>query len=201
MSVPHWEPIALTFEQLQSYKALCSQATTGPWKMVTRTWKPNIIGLTHFGEKMEPATHFTVITGWVHGQLEAPVSIVQEMSSPFYERQTWAELLPQDAAFIAAARSGWPKTLEAYERKEDALNIACAVLRGNQQWFEDAGQGNLAAVCSNILAIVRELTTVVEGYEPAEAINRFLSGAVAGRPDPADPGSSPRPDVPNGDIL
>lgn len=96
-----------------------SRATPGPWIVGARANPLNDLGLSMFPDDIrgrEPERW--IITGWDHGQLQAPVPITGLASSCYFDRETTICIEANDAEFIAHARDDVPFLLAELASRE-----------------------------------------------------------------------------------
>lgn len=103
-------------EEIEAIRARCEAAIMGPWVVRSEPNPVNDAGRQEIGDDFEPSPELHITTAWDHPQLGGPDSIISLSVSPYRERVHALYVRPDDAAFIAAARSDVPALCDAVDR-------------------------------------------------------------------------------------
>lgn len=120
---------------LDELERLAMAATMGPWRLAVdeRQYTPEY--LAKYPDSCPPRAIYGVVTQWIHGQLEGPVSITYTsipMPGIYTDSSPRGSMDEKDAAYIAACDPGTIlKLLAVVKAAKDA-----------QEWIIDAQTGN-----------------------------------------------------------
>lgn len=109
----------LTDAELAEIEARADKATFGPWEHLERRSNWNTLGFErlaggHIHDDL--ALDHQIVTSWIHGQAHDKVAIVGVAVSPYREHMHFIHVRPEDAEFIAAARTDLPRLLNEVRR-------------------------------------------------------------------------------------
>jgi hypothetical protein len=109
----------LTDDELAEMERRAGAATPGDWLHEIETNPRNESGM-EYGLKND-TRYSVVVTSWVHGQAKDRLLILGTSHSPFFERPVTPYISPEDAEFIAHARTDIPKLIAEVRRLKEIL--------------------------------------------------------------------------------
>lgn len=115
---------------LDAIEQRTAAATDGPWIVEIERTPLNELGRATFpegirnlpdGEKVDYSEESVIVTAWVHGQMHSQIRIIMMATSPYFETTHRVHMSPENAAFIAAARTDVPALVARVRQLEAEL--------------------------------------------------------------------------------